>query len=202
MEIWSGGSLTVDATGVHNGEINVDTSMSGGVQCCAWVDLFARDDIRILGAPSGAFAVHGNQTVTNAFGAHIQVKSTEGSVVARGRAIEASATRPGGTGGQVAIEAAGLVDLNEAIIVAAGDNTAGGGFGVGGQVAVRFAAAVDWRNLAGGTAATGDVRPTGSIVPAADIGTIALTACTAVTTTGTSFPISGRRADRAHHDDR
>ncbi len=133
--VWSGGTLTVDSTGVLKGEINADTAQSGGVNCCSWIDLFALGDIQIKGDTTGVFAVHANQLVLNtSFGGYITVKSTGGNVTATGLAIQANATQSGGTGGIVTIEAKGDVTLDEAQIHAKGDTAAGGGFGTGGTV--------------------------------------------------------------------
>ena len=179
VEIWSGGTLTIDSTGVLKGEINADTAQSGGTLCCAWIDLFALGDIKIKGDTAGVFAVHANQmSVNTSFGGHITVKSTGGNVTATGLAIQANATQAGGTGGAVTIEAKRNVTLDEAQILAKGDSAAGGGFGTGGTVGVRaFTGTLSWANLPGGVAATGDVQPTGAGIPAALGGVIFLTSC-------------------------
>ena len=59
VEIWSGGPLTVDSTGTHNGEVNADSG-GGGNSGTGWIDLYAKGDISILGDSSGSgpFAVH------------------------------------------------------------------------------------------------------------------------------------------------
>jgi uncharacterized repeat protein (TIGR01451 family) len=191
VEVWSGGPITIDASGMHRGEINVDTAQSGGVLCCGWIDVFARGDVTILGGASKRYAIHANQALTNAFGGFVTIKSVDGSVLATGRAIQASASRPGGTGGQVVIEGAKTVDLGSALVMAAGDSRMPGGYGVGGKIRVRsYTEDVDWRSLPGALTATGDVRPTGSTVPAWSPGSIQLTACTAIATAGAVFPIT------------
>jgi uncharacterized repeat protein (TIGR01451 family) len=191
VEIWWGGPLTIERTTPHNGEVNADTGNNGGVKCCAWIDLIARGPITIAGAASGPFSVHANQTLPSGYGGWITVKSMEDSVSARGLAIQASDAKPGGDGGQVVIEAAGDVTLDEAQVVAQGDSTATNGFGVGGRVEVRaFSGDVSWKNLTGGTTAVGNVQATGSGVPVAQSGTIMLKSCGPIDTTGTSFPVS------------
>ena len=193
VEVWSGGTITVDATSSLKGEINVDTAQSGGVNCCAWIDLFAMGDIAIKGDTGGIFALHANQLgVSNAFGGWITVKSRAGNITATGFAIQAKATLGGSTGGIVAIEAKGNVDLDDAQIDAKGDADAGGGFGTGGTVGARaFSGTLSWANLPGGVQSTGDVRPTGTGIPAAQRGAISLTSCGASSnTTGTLFPFT------------
>jgi len=171
VEVWSGGTIIVDRA-AHTGEIDVDTAASGGTRCCAWIDLFAAGDIKILGsATSAVFAVHANQMVTNAFGGLITIVSTEGHVAASGRAIQANATTGGGHGGTVTIDAKHDVTLDDAVISAKGDATPTYGFG--GLVEVRsYGSAVTWANVPGGLAASGDVQPTGDGVAAANRGAI------------------------------
>lgn len=191
VEVWAGSTITVDATGGHNGQINADTSMSGGVLCCPWIDLLAQGDISIKGDTTGAFALHANETLTNAFGGTITVKSKGGNVSASGLAIQANAIAGGGTGGTVVIEAKGNVNLDEAQIFAEGDGVATGGFGVGGTISARaFSGDLFWRNLPGGVAATGDVEPTGSSIPLAKQGIITLDFCGLNDTGGTLFPVT------------
>lgn len=185
VEVWSGGSLEINSIAPHTGEVNADTGQSGGPICCAWIDLFARGDVSIVGESAGPFAVHANQTVTNGFGGTITVKSTEGKVTASKQAIQASDTNAGGDGGKVTVEAAGAVNLNTATIRAQGDSNSSGGFGIGGTISGRaFNGTLTW------TSGTGDVRPTGSQVPAAQDGHIFLQACGPVTL-GASFPVNG-----------
>jgi hypothetical protein len=185
VEVWSGGSLEINSTPPHTGEVNADTGMSGGDICCAWIDLFARGDVSIVGDSSGPYAVHANQFLSNGFGGLITVKSTEANVSASRQAIQASDTASGGDGGKVTIEAAGAVHLDTAKILAQGDFNSTGGFGIGGTISGRaFNGNLTW------TSGTGDVRPTGSQVPPANDGHIFLQACGPVTL-GASFPVNG-----------
>jgi uncharacterized repeat protein (TIGR01451 family) len=192
VEVWSGATLTVDATTGHFGQISADTAQSGGVNCCGWVDLFAQGDITIKGNTTGVFAVHANEFMTNAFGGIITIKSTGGNVSASGLAIQANTTGAGGTGGTVIAEARGDVTLNEARIFAKGDAGLQGGLGVGGDVSVRaFSGDLNWKDLAGGVTPIGDVQPTGTGVPPAKNGTITLESCGLnIDTTGTVFPVT------------
>lgn len=195
VEIWSGGPLTIQSIAPHNGEVQADTGMSGGVQCCAWVDLIARGDVQVTGDTAAPFSVHASQTLTNGFGGLVKVLSTEGNVAMRGLAVQADANVAGGTAGKVTIQASGSVTLDEAQIFARGDfngTNAGLGFGIGGAVGAKaFNGPLSWNNPNGGVVATGDVRPSGSFVPAAQRGTIALAGCGSVTTTSTQFPANG-----------
>ncbi len=189
VEVWSGGPLTIDKA-THNGEVSADSGQSGGVNCCAWIDLFAQGDIKITGsATTAVFAVHANQFLTNGFGGFITVTSTQGRVTASGRAIQASDTVGGGHAGNVTIEAKLDVTLDESVILAQGDFVPTYGFG--GFMEIRsFTGALKWLDIPGALVATGDVQPTGLGVLAAKRGAIDLRACVAVTTTGTLFPMT------------
>ncbi|MDP9212076.1 MAG: hypothetical protein M3N59_02255, partial [bacterium] len=73
VEIWAGGDLVIDSTGVHKGEVNADTAQSGGIQGIGWIDLIARGDITINGDSTGVFAIHANQTLGNGHGGPITI---------------------------------------------------------------------------------------------------------------------------------
>ncbi len=192
VEIVSGGTVVIDARAPHTGEVSADTSMSGGVKCCPWIDVFADGDITIHGDAAGPFAVHANQTLSNGFGGDVTIKSRRGKVVLSGLALQAEASNSGGDGGRVIVHAAGPITADEAVLNAAGDGKASGGFGIGGLIALRsFGGALSWRNLPGGVAATGDVQPTGTQVPAGQRGTIELTHCGGTNLSGTTFPANG-----------
>jgi hypothetical protein len=168
VEVWAGQTITIDGNSGHNGEISADTSMSRGVNCCPWIDLYAQGDISIKGDSTAPFAVHANETVTNAFGGYITVKSRGGNVSATGFAIQANATAGGGTGGNVVVQAKNDVTLDDAKIFAEGDAVATGGFGNGGSIEARaFSGGLFWKDLPAGVTATGDVEPTGSTIPSA-----------------------------------
>jgi hypothetical protein len=163
VEIWSGGTLLIDRTGGHRGEVTSDTGQSGGVEGDSWIEIFARDNITILGngspcfdfgfsnAPPAAncFAVHANQQgLGNGHGGLIRVTSTKGSVIASGRAIQSNSTGAGGSGGRPSTGCAGPqpcggiiiegdidVDLTGVLVEAKGST---GGFAPhGGQVEVQ-----------------------------------------------------------------
>src|SRR5438093_7145529 len=125
VEIWAGPSLTVDASGIHNGQVSADTTPSPtGGRGRGWIDLFATGDISILGDTAGAYAVHNN---VNTHGAPIVVKTTNGKVTAAGLAIQANSIEVCAVGGTVDVEAggsgaAGNVNLGTSSIQAKGSN--------------------------------------------------------------------------------
>ena len=112
VEVWSGGTLTIDAVGSNRGEVGADTGFSGGNEGTSWVEIFARGDIRIIGdtnlaqnpPTTFAFAVHADQGVTNGHGGTIKVYSTDGSVVLQHLAIDASDLDGGSAGGSVDVQ--------------------------------------------------------------------------------------------------
>ncbi len=175
IEVWAGDLLLITSTA----EINADTGGSGGNASTGWIDLFARGPITIVGPASPPFAVHANGNGGSGGdgeeGGIVTVKSTQGTVTASGRALQATTTKndSNADGGQITVQAAGNVTLDTATLDAAGGP---GGVGdTGGTIAVRsFQGALSWQN------GVGDVRPNAT-------GTIALEACGAITTTGTDF---------------
>lgn len=169
VEVWAGNSLVI------NGEISADLRRSG-LAGISWIDLFARGSIQITGGVDDKFAVHANGLVSSTDdGGLITVKSTEGSISASGSALQADATRPGGRGGVVTVEAAQIVTLTTARLLARGDFNPQGGLGSGGAIAVRaFNSSLNWQT------GEGDVQPNNS-------GVITLTACAGITKTGTNF---------------
>lgn len=140
VEVWSGGTLTVNAFDANSGQVNADTAQMGGHQI-AWIDMFSSGNIKITGDVAAPYAVHANQTVTNADGGIITVKSVNGSVTTSGLAIQANATASGGHGGKVTVEAGGSgapdgnVDFEAASIQARGSN--GGTLPHGGTINAR-----------------------------------------------------------------
>ena len=196
VEIWSGTTLIIDATGPHSGQVNADTALSGGTEGRGWIDLFANGDIFVLGDTLAPFAVHANQpNLTNGHGGQIVVKSVSGNITARNLAIQADATPGGGDGGSILLEANADVDLDGASLFARGDFVAMGGLGKGGHITVLADTGdISW------TSGTGDVRPTGTgVTPNANPlldpqrGVIALTACGSFFP-GASFPFLGGAA--------
>jgi hypothetical protein len=78
VEIWSGNTVLIDASGVNNGQVNADTAFSGGTSGRAWIDVYANGNITITGNLAVPFAVHANQGLTNAHGGTITIKSKQG----------------------------------------------------------------------------------------------------------------------------
>ncbi len=182
VEVWAGDSLLIDAaTPGRNGEVHADRYKGGGQT--AWIDLFARGPIRILGKTTGdIFAVHANGFVigqvnsTNNRAGDIRVASRDDIVTASGLAIQAdSDLKSGGDGGTIRVDSALQQTLNTAFLTARGrDGTSGA---LGGAINNRaFNETLTWQN------GDGNVQPNAS-------GSISLTACTppAINTTGTNF---------------
>lgn len=175
VEVWSGYFLLIDNRGSHNGEVSADTAQFGGTNGFGWIDLFSKDEIEVLAASTGTFAVHANALLPNATGGLITVKSMEETVAAVGQAFQADGMKSGGNGGDILVEAKTNQMLMPAHLSAQGDSVPAGGLGTGGIVAARsFDGEVRW--------AMGD----GNVSPAAT-GMINLTACSGVVTTGTDF---------------
>lgn len=201
VEVYSGTTILIDATGTHHGEINADTGGPGGSLGTSWIDIFAHGDIQINGAAT-PFAAHANGNAgTNDNGGVITVKSTSGSIGATGSALQADATGGGGAGGEIHIEAHANVNLSGSDVFARGDYFASGGFGNGGKIGTlalptrAFTGSLSW------TSGIGDVRPTGTgdaahPVPLAKRGIIFFQDCLAPAgvTLGAAFPFNGNAA--------
>ncbi len=138
VEVWAGGSLTINrTTGGLNGEINADTG-NGGAQGTSWIDLFSgRGDVRILNTDPNTAAVHANGIAgSNDNGGEVTVKSRDAQVILNGLALQANALGGGGDGGTVEVEAKLNIDLTKIALTqfdgivqakgATGDNTNGG----------------------------------------------------------------------------
>jgi hypothetical protein len=190
IELVSGGFLLVDSTPPHNGEINADSGGVGGGGH-TWIDLFAKAEVQVIGDNDPPFSVHANGlSGANDKGGTITLKSRDQGVTTSGFALQAEAKKE--HGGVIVVEGRTNVILNNSQIHARGDFNPTGGFGTGGSISGRaFLGAVSWQNLLGVPPSIGDVRPTGSAIPPGQRGTIALTACSAVTTTGTVFEVNG-----------
>jgi hypothetical protein len=126
VEIWSGDTVLIDSTPPNTGEVHADTGMSGGVSGIGWVDIFAVNDITIVGNSAVPFSVHANQTLSGGHGGLVTVKSKLGSVITSGLAMQASDTTGGGQGGVITVHAGLNVEFGTATIQAKGANTGGG----------------------------------------------------------------------------
>ena len=184
----SGASIVVDGrdrsspTGVRRGMLRADSP--AGSATPYRVRVLARDAIHLLGPAGSLYALSSSPGASNAGGGAIDVVSTNGAVTVSGNVARAGGTADGDRGGRIDIAARGDVLADTAVIRANGDAPAG----AGGAIALRsHSGSVSWQ------LGTGDVRPVGSSagVPAAQQGTIALSYCTAVSTTGSSFPTDG-----------
>jgi VCBS repeat-containing protein len=190
----SGTAITLDARdlatsgGTRRGMVRADALLQDAGSYSA--NFYGREAISILGPASGSlYAVtsNGGTTSKDAAGT-INVISTGGTANASGNAFEATGVNPGDQGGQLNISAKGNVNLNTAKAILAGDFASGQNLAAGGNIAVRsHSGSVTWQN------GTGDVRPVGSsaTVPVSQQGTIVLTYCTTVSTTGSTFPTNG-----------
>ncbi|HYK00575.1 MAG TPA: Ig-like domain-containing protein [Thermoanaerobaculia bacterium] len=190
----SGTGITLDARdlatagGTRRGMVRADALLQDAGSYSA--NFYGREAISILGPASGSlYAVtsNGGTTSKDAAGT-ITVISTGGTASASGNAFEATGVNPGDQGGHLDIAAKGDVNLNTAKAILAGDFASGQNLAAGGNIAVRsYSGSISWQN------GTGDVRPVGSAatVPVAQQGTITLTYCTTISTTGSSFPTNG-----------
>jgi hypothetical protein len=190
----SGNGILVDGrdlasgSGSHLGRVRADSLEAGAATHL--VDLFAEADIQIFGPTSGTtdlFAVSSNPgTQFQRTGGSVNAVSIAGALAASGNAFDAGRALSGNKGGKIDLRSAGDVDLADAHLRAVGGYLAASGSRRGGQISVRsYSGEIRW------TFGTGDVRPTGSGTSAASRGTIMLTACSGIDTTGTTFPVLG-----------
>ena len=198
VEIWSGTTILIDATGSKHGEVKADVGQSGGTQGTGWIDVLANLDIAIQGNPttpytsggdnnltSPAWAVHANMPLQNGHGGTIAVQSKSGKVTASGRAIQAnsSTSSNGGKGGNILVEAGGAgspggdVNFGNASVQAMGDTTGGATKAGGSIVAHSFNGQVLGN-------APGELNAAGG--PPA--GSVKLFGCLGITYTGASTP--------------
>ena len=183
VEIWSGSTVLIDASGANNGQVNADTAQGGGSSGMGWIDIYANGNITILGNAAPPFAVHANTGVGGAIAGPITIKSKLGAVTATNLAVQASNYAAGGNGGSITMAANTFLALTTATLEAQGDYVPT--IAKGGTILLQTIATgtISW--LTG----TGDVRPTGSGVPVANRGTITLAVCLAPAL-GATFPVS------------
>ncbi|MEK6374817.1 MAG: Ig-like domain-containing protein [Acidobacteriota bacterium] len=199
VSIRSGKDLLIDSrdlgvTGAVLGRLgHVRADAPTGTAVNKGVDLFAGETIDILGPPAAAsslFAItsHPGLHDSKSYGGLIRVISTGDVVNASGNVMDAGHTASGDSGGTEEISAKGNVNLDTAVIRAVGDSSTGNPSRGGGAIRVRsYSGNVIWTN------GVGEVRPVGSAsgLPPADQGSIILTACGTVNTTGSSYPVMG-----------
>ena len=193
VSIRSGKNVLVDGrdlggSGTRMGRLRGDAITGTGVN--KGVDVFAAETIDILGPSGSLFVITSHPGVhdSKSYGGLIRVLSLGAGVNASGNVIDSGRTASGDTGGTVQVSAKNDVNLNTAVIRAVGDSSTNNPNRGGGSISVRsYSGNVVWTN------GTGDVRPVGSssgLAPA-DQGSITLTACGTVNTTGSSFPSNG-----------
>jgi large repetitive protein len=191
----SGKALLVDGRdlgaviGTRMGRVRADALSDGATD--DGIDFFVREDASILGPLSGALfvasSIPGGKAKKDGSGT-IRVVSLTGGATISGNAFLAGVDGKGTRGGTVSINTAATANLDTATIIAIGDYTKPKKQSAGGHITVRsYSGDVLWRN------GVGDVRPVGSdaSVPPADQGTIVLTACGTVDTTGSTYPTTG-----------
>jgi len=158
-----------------------------------FVDLFAHGSVTILGpaaASSTRYSISsiGGIADPNTRGGNVRVIAMEGAVTMAGRIADASQDFIGGQGGHIDIASKGDADLTTAFLRAVGNFAVPSPGRKGGAITVRsHSGNLIWIN------GTGDVRPIGSTsgIPPSDQGTIDLSACGSLVTTGTTFPANG-----------
>ncbi|HKR65230.1 MAG TPA: Ig-like domain-containing protein [Thermoanaerobaculia bacterium] len=191
VAIRSGKDVLIDgrdlgASGTRMGRVRADAP--SGTALNKGVDVFAAETIDIFGPGGSLFVVSSQPGIhdSKSYGGTIRVISLGDVVNGSGNLIQNGHTASGDSGGVVSISAKGNVNLNTAVIKAVGDFSTNNSNRGGGSIAVRsYSGDVIWTN------GTGEVRPVGStsgLVPA-DQGSIVLTACGTVNTTGSSFPV-------------
>jgi hypothetical protein len=188
----SGQSLLIDGRDLGSpeptlgrlGRVRADGTEGGSAGYM--VDLFANGDIEVLGpASSTLFAVSSSPgPVAQRSGGAITAISLAGALTASGNAFEAGKETTGNQGGLIDLKAKGNVTLDGATLRAVGDHLTNSSSRKGGSISVRsYQGSLSW------TSGVGDVRPTGSgVVPPSRRGSITLTACSGIDTTGTQFP--------------
>ena len=193
VSIRSGKDVLVDGrdlggTGSRMGRIRADAPT--GTASTKGVDIFAAETIDLLG-PSGSLYLitsHPGVHDTKSLGGLVRITSLGDAVSASGNVIDAGKSAAGDSGGSVEIAAKSNVNLHTAAIRAVGDFSTGNPNRGGGSIRVRsHSGNVIW------TSGLGEVRPVGSSssLPLADQGSIVLTACGTVDTTGSSYPVMG-----------
>ncbi|HYC92389.1 MAG TPA: Ig-like domain-containing protein [Thermoanaerobaculia bacterium] len=193
VSIRSGKDILIDgrdlgATGIRMGRVRADAPT--GTALNKGVDIFATETIDIHGPASGLYAVTSLPGLHDAksYGGLIRITSIGDAVNGSGNMIDDGHSASGDTGGTVEIAAKEDVTLNTAVIRAVGDFNTNNANRGGGAIRVRsYSGDVIWTN------GLGEVRPVGSTsnLPLADQGSIVLTACGTVNTTGSTFPVMG-----------
>ncbi|HYO74956.1 MAG TPA: hypothetical protein VE010_00720, partial [Thermoanaerobaculia bacterium] len=176
------------ANGARMGRVRADQSTGNAAGNS--VNVFASETVDVFG-PAGA--LHALTSVPGANdaksrGGVIRIISLGDAVNAAGNVADTGHTASGAAGGTIEIAAKEDANLNTAVLRAIGDLKTGNNGRRGGAIRVRsYSGDVIWTN------GIGEVRPVGSTsgLPLAEQGSIVLTACGSVTTTGSTFPAMG-----------
>ncbi|MEA2239569.1 MAG: hypothetical protein QOC81_4293 [Thermoanaerobaculia bacterium] len=193
----SGKGITIDAndlgvssSGTRQGHLRADATKDGAAT--KRVDLFAAEGIQITGPDAASSAVYSVTSVPGSSdnkvaGGTIRAISLNGTVSGSGRIFLAGRNNDSNAGGTISVSSKGTVNLDHAWLETVGDYSKLKKDAAGGSIAVRsYSGNVSW------ALGMGDVRPVGaSASGVAAQGTIALTACGTVVTSGTSFPTNG-----------
>jgi Bacterial Ig domain len=194
VSIRSGKDVLIDgrdlgATGVRMGRVRADAP--SGTALNKGVDIFATETVDIHGPASGTlYAVTSLPGLhdSKSYGGLIRITSLADAVNGSGNMIDDGHTASGDSGGTIEIAAKEDVTLNGARLRAVGDFNTNNANRGGGSIRIRsHSGDVIWTN------GLGEVRPVGSSsnLPLADQGSIVLTACGTVNTTGSTFPVMG-----------
>jgi hypothetical protein len=170
------------------GRVRVDGVEGGSTGFMA--DLFAAGNIQVMGpdpAVTSLSAVSSSPgTLAQRSGGTITAISQAGDLSASGNAFEAGKALTGDKGGIIDLQAKGNATLDGANLRVVGDFTSSSPGRKGGSISVRsFQGAISW------TFGLGDVRPVGAGAPNSTRGSITLTACSGIDTTGAQFPTVG-----------
>ena len=196
VAVRSGKGITIDATdlgisavGSRLGHVRADAN--GGSAGSKRADLFAAEAITVIGPDPSLSTIYTVSSVPGSeqsvAGGTIRAISLNGIATASGRAFLAGRDADNNAGGTISIATKGTATLDHASLEAVGGFSSLKASAAGGTIAVRsYSGNVSW------TLGLGDVRPVGAAASGvAAQGTITLTACGTVATSGTSFPTNG-----------
>jgi hypothetical protein len=194
VAIRSGKGVVIDGrdlggSGTRMGIVRADAP--NGTAVNRVLDVLAAGEIDLLGPASGSFYVLNSLSGVHdskSYGGLIRVISNGDAIVGSGNLVDDGRVASGDSGGAVQFSAKGNVVLTGATLRAFGDSSTGNPNRGGGSIAIRsYSGNISWTN------GLGDVRPVGSAsgLAPADQGSIVLTACGTIDTTGTSFPVLG-----------
>jgi hypothetical protein len=194
VNLRSGKDLLIDGrdlgagSGTRMGRVRADAPT--GTALNKGIDIFASETIDIFGPAGSHYVLTSLPGLHDAksYGGLIRITALGDAVNASGNVIDDGHSASGDTGGTVEISAKEDVNLNTAVIRAVGDFNTNNPNRGGGIVRVRsYSGDVIWTN------GHGEVRPVGSSsgLAISDQGSIVLTACGTVSTTGSTFPVMG-----------